>query len=46
MDQLNLSKNQLAMALATTVAATSWFAPIANQRVYENAFALDYTGVN
>jgi hypothetical protein len=47
MDKKQLSsQNQLALTLATTVAAVSWFAPLANQRIYENAFALDYTGVN
>lgn len=37
---------ELSLTLATTVASASWFAPLANSRVYENAFALPYTGVN
>ena len=40
--QLNL----LPLSVATGVASVCFFTPLVNSRVYENSFALGYTGVN
>ena len=40
--QLNL----LPLSVATGVASVCFFTPLANSRVYENSFALGYTGIN
>lgn len=41
-----LQLNLLPLSVATGVASVCFFTPLANSRVYENSFALGYTGVN
>ena len=36
----------MADTLSMIGAATAWFTPLAAIRIYENAYALSYTGVN
>ena len=46
MKKFNLKDDLIPTAMTMLVASVCWFGPLTNTRVYENAFALGYTGVN